>query len=72
MSIPIFTRGGKFGDLKASKPVASSFILRFPRIRELLKYSKTSGISKWPAIVSAPRRFSTASFGSTDIGIWLP
>lgn len=83
-----FTRGGKFGLLKALRSYDDIFDTLLPRYSVWLKYKEHSkrvfkrsdhlvaytgryipGIIKWPAIMSAPIKLSTASFRNCDIGI---
>jgi hypothetical protein len=54
-------KGFIFGESNAAKPELSNFVQRFPRKSLLLKYTVTSGISKFAATINAPIKFSLPS-----------
>ena len=68
----IVASGGRLGLENAAKLVADTFVARFPRKRFWLKKVHTSGMGKWPAMISAPRRLSVASERSWEKGAWEP
>jgi len=64
----IVARGGKFGAENAANWSAETFVHLLPRKSLWLKKRPTSGMRKWPATMSEPRRLSVASFCSWKMG----
>jgi hypothetical protein len=64
--------GGQFGESKAAKDEADTFVHLFPRYRLWWKKRQTSGIMKVPAMIREPRRLSTASDCRAKIDAWEP
>lgn len=71
-SMPTVAKGGKLKLWKAWKSSDEALTERLPRKRWLSKKRQTSGMMKWPARMSEPRRLSIASVKSSLSGICAP
>ena len=72
MLTPTVAKGLQFGESNAVKPFASNLDVRHPRNSLKPKYTTTSGISKWPAMLIAPSKFWIPSFRGLHKGICDP